>query len=110
MVIEAIGRPEAWELATFFVRKGGLINFFGGCPSGAKVGLDTTLLHYGEITCKASFHHTPAHVRRSLELVSEKTIKAAHFVNHEEPLTALPRVLHDLANHRNGQIKTAIIP
>ena len=110
VVIEAIGRPEAWELATSLVRKGGLINFFGGCPRGAKVGLDTTLLHYGEITCKASFHHTPAHIRRSLEVVAEKTIKAAHFVNHEEPLTKLPHVLRDMAHHRNGQIKTAIIP
>jgi L-iditol 2-dehydrogenase len=92
------------------VRKGGLINFFGGCPSDSKVGLDTTLLHYGEITCKASFHHTPAHIRRSLELVADKTIKATHFVNHEEPLTKLPHVLRDLAHRRNGQIKTAIIP
>ena len=35
------GNPEAWELATQLVRKGGTINFFGGCPSGTKVGLDT---------------------------------------------------------------------
>ena len=67
VVIEAIGQPESWELATQLVRKGGTINFFGGCPSGTKVGLDTGLLHYSEITCKASFHHTPAHIRRSLE-------------------------------------------
>jgi hypothetical protein len=31
-------------------------------------------------------------------------------VNHEEPLSQLPQVLHDLAHRRNGQIKTAIIP
>jgi L-iditol 2-dehydrogenase len=60
VVIEAIGQPESWELATQLVRKGGTINFFGGCPSGTKVGLDTGLLHYSEITCKASFHHTPS--------------------------------------------------
>lgn len=110
VVIEAIGRPEAWELATSLVRKGGVINFFGGCPSGAKVGLDTTLLHYGEITCKASFHHTPSHIRRALELISEGTISAAHLVSHEQKLSELPRVLHDLAHHPNGHIKTAIIP
>jgi L-iditol 2-dehydrogenase len=110
IVMEAIGRPEAWELATLLVRKGGLINFFGGCPSGTRVGLDTTLLHYGEITCKASFHHTPAHIRRSLELVADGSVRAAHLVNHEQPLSELPQVLHDLAHHRNGRIKTAIIP
>jgi L-iditol 2-dehydrogenase len=110
IVIEAIGRPESWELATLLVRKGGLINFFGGCPTGAKVALDTTLLHYGEITCKASFHHTPAHIRRSLELVADGKINATHLVNQEQPLSELPQVLHDLAHHRNNQIKTAIIP
>ena len=110
VVIEAIGRPDAWELATLLVRKGGLINFFGGCPAGTKVGLDTSLLHYGEITCKATFHHTPAHIRRSLELVAEGKINATHLVHHEQPLSELPQVLHDLAHHSNGQIKTAIIP
>jgi L-iditol 2-dehydrogenase len=110
VVIEAIGRPEAWEFATQLVRKGGTVNFFGGCPSGTKVSLDTFLLHYSEITCKASFHHTPAHIRRSLELIAEGVVSAGHFVNHEEPLSRLPQVLSDLAHHRNGQIKTAIVP
>jgi L-iditol 2-dehydrogenase len=110
VVIEAIGHPDAWELATQLVRKGGVINFFGGCPSGTKVGLDTSLLHYSEITCKASFHHTPYHVRRSLELVADGKVTAEHLVNHTEPLERLPQVLHDLANRRNGHMKTAIIP
>ncbi|MBV8864163.1 MAG: alcohol dehydrogenase catalytic domain-containing protein [Acidobacteriaceae bacterium] len=110
VVFEAIGRPEAWEIATKLVRKGGTINFFGGCPAGTKVGLDTSLLHYGEITCKASFHHTPAHVRQALQHLAEGQINATHLVNHEEPLSELPQVLHSLAHHRNGHIKTAIIP
>jgi L-iditol 2-dehydrogenase len=110
VVIEAIGQASAWEIATKLVRKGGTINFFGGCPAGTKVGLDTGLLHYSEITCKASFHHTPAHIRRALELISDQVIGASHMVNHEEPLAQLPQVLADLAHRRNGQIKTAIIP
>ncbi len=110
VVIEAIGHPDAWELATLLVRKGGVINFFGGCPTGTRVGLDTSLLHYSEITCKASFHHTPDHIRRSLELIADGKVTSSHLVNHEEPLSALPQVLADLAHHRNGHIKTAIIP
>ena len=110
VVIEAIGHPDAWELSTLLARKGGIINFFGGCPTGSKVGLDTSLLHYGEITCKASFHHTPDHIRRSLDLLADGRVGAAHLVNHEQPLSELPQVLHDLAHHRNGHIKTAIIP
>lgn len=110
VVFEAIGHPQAWELSTKLVRKGGVINFFGGCPTGTKVALDTALLHYSEITCKASFHHTPAHIRRSLELVSEGKVNASHVVNDEEPLSELPRILSDLAHRPNGHIKTAIIP
>ena len=110
VVIEAIGQANAWELATRLVRKGGIINFFGGCAAGTKVGLDTGLLHYSEITCKASFHHTPSHIRRSLDLIADEVVNASHMVNHQEPLAQLPQVLYDLAHRRNGQIKTAIIP
>ena len=109
-VMEAVGHPDTWALATRLVRKGGTINFFGGCASGTKVGLDTGLLHYSEITCKASFHHTPEHIRRALDLIADGTLTARHLVNHEEPLSQLPQVLADLAHHRNGHIKTAIIP
>jgi L-iditol 2-dehydrogenase len=110
VVIEAIGHPQVWELATQLVRKGGTVNFFGGCPTGTKVSLDTALLHYSEITCKASFHHTPDHIRRALDLIADGAVTARHFINHEEPLSRLPQVLSDLAHHRNGQIKTAIVP
>lgn len=110
VVIEATGHPDAWELATQLVRKGGIINFFGGCPTGTKVGLDTALLHYSEITCKASFHHTPEHIQRALQVIADGNVTAEHLVNHEEPLSHLPQVLSDLAHRRNGQVKTAIIP
>ena len=59
VVIEAVGLPEVWQLATRLLRRGGVVNFFGGCPSGTEIKLDTNLLHYSELTCKASFHHTP---------------------------------------------------
>lgn len=110
VVIEAIGQPHAWQLATKLVRKGGVINFFGGCPSGTTVDLDTTLLHYSEITCKASFHHTPGHIRRSLDLISEGKVRAKDLVTDEQPLGSLPLVLNELANHRSRHAKTAIIP
>jgi L-iditol 2-dehydrogenase len=110
VVIEAVGLPKAWELALQLVRKGGIVNFFGGCPAATTVPLDTALLHYSEITCKASFHHTPKHIRRCLELIADGTVPAHDLITHQEPLSALGRVLHDLAHHRNGNVKTAIIP
>lgn len=109
-VIEAVGLPEAWQLAIQLVRKGGVVNFFGGCASGTKVGLDTDLLHYSEITCKATFHHTPSHVAHALDLLEDGTVDPAPFINDEKPLNALPTVLAGLAHGRNGHIKSAIIP
>ncbi len=69
VVIEAVGKPQTWEWAVNMVRRGGTVNFFGGCPNDSTVDLDTVLLHYSEITCKASFHHTPAYIRKALDLV-----------------------------------------
>ncbi len=109
IAIEAVGKPHTWELCVRMVRKGGSVNFFGGCPSDSHVSLDTSRLHYSEITCRASFHHTPAHIRRSLELIRRRVVTAQDFVNREEPLQNLLEVMRHLMSH-NGHLKTAIIP
>jgi L-iditol 2-dehydrogenase len=109
VVIEAVGLPEVWQLAVQLLRRGGVVNFFGGCPSGTYLNLDTSLLHYSELTCKASFHHTPALIRRALEIVGRGYISAKDLVNRVEPLTNLIQVMQHLMSH-NGHLKTAIIP
>lgn len=109
VAIEAVGKPQTWEMCVHMVRRGGTVNFFGGCPSDSRVSLDTSLLHYSEITCKASFHHTPAHIRRALDLIRRGVIAARDFVNREEPLSNLLEVMRHLMSH-NGHLKTAIIP
>ena len=109
VVIEAVGRTEAWEWAIDMVRKGGTVNFFGGCASGTKVQLDTNRLHYSEVTLKATFHHTPETVRRAFALIAEKKVRSTDYITGEAPLSRLQQVLHHMLN-RNGDIKTAIIP
>ncbi len=109
VVIEAVGRPEAWEWTVEMVRKGGTVNFFGGCASGSKVQLDTNRLHYSEITLKATFHHTPETVRRAFGLIAAKKIRPTDYITGEAPLSRLQQVLRHMLN-RGGDIKTAIIP
>jgi L-iditol 2-dehydrogenase len=109
VVIEAVGRPEAWEWAVDMVRKGGTVNFFGGCASGTQVQLDTNRLHYSEITLKATFHHTPETVRRAFALIAERKVRSSDYITGEAPLSRLHDVLRHMLN-RNGDIKTAIIP
>jgi L-iditol 2-dehydrogenase len=109
VVIEAVGLKETWQQAMGMVRRGGTINLFGGCPSGTHIPLDSTLIHYSEITIKANFHHTPRHIREALDAIHRGTIKAQKLITGEEQLTALGSVLERLLN-RNGDLKIAIIP
>jgi len=109
VVIEAVGKPETWHWAVSMLAKGGTVNFFGGCPADTKVSLDTNLLHYSEISCKASFHHTPELMQQALDHITRGHITAAAFVNREEPLIRLPEVMQHLMSH-NGHLKTAILP
>jgi L-iditol 2-dehydrogenase len=107
VVFEAVGKPEAWEAATQLVRKGGKVNFFGGCPAGTKVALDTSLLHYSSLTLLASFHHRPRTIRRALELIEEGVIRADDFVDGEWPLSRLPELFQTMAAG-NRAVKTLI--
>ena len=106
-VIEAVGHPDVWEAAVHLVRKGGTVNFFGGCPAGTSVTLDTTLIHYSNLTLLASFHHTPRTIRRALEFIEAGVVRAADFVDGECPLTQLPELFRSMAAG-NHAIKTLI--
>jgi|LSQX01.2.fsa_nt_gb L-iditol 2-dehydrogenase len=109
VVIEAVGIRETWQQAMGMVRRGGTINLFGGCPSGTHIPLDSTLIHYSEISIKANFHHTPRHIRESLEAIHRGRVNARSLITGEEQLTAIGSVLERLLS-RNGDLKIAIIP
>ena len=112
VVIEAVAIPATWEWAVDMVRKGGVVNFFGGPPSGTKVHLDTNRLHYGDITLKASFHHTPAACRTAFELVTSRRFKCADYITERVGLDAVPAVFARMMNRNGGarEIKTAVFP
>jgi len=107
VVIEAVGSPKVWEASVHLVRKGGTVNFFGGCPSGTTVTLDTTLIHYSDLTLLASFHHTPRTIRRALEFIEAGVIQAADFVDGECPLSQLPQLLKSMTEG-NRVVKTLV--
>jgi L-iditol 2-dehydrogenase len=107
VVIEAVGNPMVWEASVHLVRKGGTVNFFGGCPSGTTVTLDTTLIHYSDLTLLASFHHTPRTIRRALEFIEAGVIQAADFVNGECALSELPQLLKSMTEG-NRVVKTLV--
>jgi L-iditol 2-dehydrogenase len=107
VVIEAVGKPETWEAAVRLVRKGGTVNFFGGCPAGTTVSLDTGLIHYSNLTLLASFHHTPRTVRRALEYIEAGVVRSDDFVDGECSLTELPMLFRSMASG-NRSVKTLV--
>lgn len=114
IVLEAVATPEAWQQATRMARKGGLVNLFGGPPAGTTVELDTNLVHYSDLTIKASFHHTPETTRQALAMLSSGRFQNEAFITGEATLEELPELYKSMltrpAEGTVPQIKTAIFP
>lgn len=112
VVIEAVATPATWEWAVDMVRKGGVVNFFGGPPSGTKVALDTNRLHYGDITLKASFHHTPSTCRTAFELITSGRFQCADAITGRAGLDEVPAIFAKMMERSSGgrEIKTAVFP
>jgi L-iditol 2-dehydrogenase len=115
IVIEAVATPQTWEWAVAMVRRGGTVNFFGGPPSGTVVALDTNRLHYGDITLKASFHHTPATARTAFSLIASGRFKCREYITGTAMLTDVPGIFARMTTRSsNGiaraDIKTAVFP
>jgi L-iditol 2-dehydrogenase len=109
VAIEAVATPLAWQWAVDMVRRGGTVNFFGGCAAGTKVEIDTNRLHYNDITLKASFHHTPATCRKAFDLLASGRFKCSEYITGRAQLAELETVLRRLMD-RSNDIKTAILP
>jgi L-iditol 2-dehydrogenase len=70
LVMEAVGRPQAWRAAIDAAAPGATVVLVGGCPSGSDVTLPAAPLHYAELDVRGAFHHTPAEVDRALALLA----------------------------------------
>jgi L-iditol 2-dehydrogenase len=114
VVFEAVATPEAWQWAVQMARKGGLVNLFGGPPAGTSVALDTNLIHYSDLTLKASFHHTPATVRSAFALLGSGRFQCDAFLTGTAALEDLPAVFASMmVRPEEGvapQIKTVVYP
>lgn len=108
IVIEAVGLPSLWEKALKITRRGGTVNLFGGCESGTTIKLDTRRVHYDEIKIISIFHHTPAHIKEALNLISDGSIKVKKLITEELPLF---EGIEAIKMHEDGRaIKVALHP
>jgi L-iditol 2-dehydrogenase len=108
VVIETSGVAEVWEMSVLLARKGGTVVMFGGCPGGSRVAIDASRVHYGELTIKGVFHHTPKTVARALQLLSDRVIEAGPLISGRVPLQETQAALEKMMS--GEAIKMAIIP
>lgn len=105
VVFDAGGAGETAALAIASVAKGGVVSLFAGCPSGTRVPLDVTRVHYDEIRILGSFHHTPAAFRESFRLIETRAVEPAKFISARKTLAELPQTL---VNPTPGALKTLV--
>ncbi len=108
VVIEAVGLPETWAKAVEMTRKGGIAVLFGGCPADSIVALPTEEIHYGELTVRGVFHHTPWAVERAFRLICTGAVKAEQLITDTMPLRDVNKALEMMGEGRSS--KVAIIP
>jgi L-iditol 2-dehydrogenase len=106
--IEAVGIPSLWEKTVAMTRHGGLAVMFGGCPHGTTMSVDTANLHYGEVTIKGVFHHTPRYVKDAVELIARQRIDIDALISQTLPLSRLSDAIAGMSN-RSG-LKFALVP
>jgi L-iditol 2-dehydrogenase len=108
LVIECTGHVEGWQDALARVRRGGRVVFFGGCPSGTSLNVDTRRMHYDNLTLMSPFHFRPRDVRRACELLAGRALNAGAIVNARMRLGDLAEVFAML--ERGAVLKCAVIP
>ncbi len=92
-VVEAVGRPGAWEAAVAIARPGGEVLVYGGCAPGTTVTLPTFPLHYQELTIRGSYHHTPEAVRAALGHLAAGDAPYDALIGDEVTLDEVPGIL-----------------
>ena len=106
VTVDATGRPEIWEQAIDGVGRGGTVILFGGCAPGTSVRLDTRRTHYEELTLVGAFHHTPAMIRRAVELLESKAIEPSGLLTHR---MGLGQVKEALALMERGETMKVLV-
>ncbi|MGA2192834.1 MAG: zinc-binding dehydrogenase [Nitrospirota bacterium] len=108
IVIEATGNKELWEASPSFVRKGGTVLLFGGCPPGTRACFDAARIHYDEIKLVGAFHFTPADVAEAYRLLAHGEIDVKPLISGEYPLDDIQKAFDELIAGRG--IKYVIRP
>lgn len=100
LVIECTGREEIWERSLDFVRRGGKVVLFGGCPAGTRVSFDTRRIHYDQIDLISPFHFGTRAVRTARHWLLDPKFDVDLLLSGQRRLAEAAAVFEDLAEGR----------
>jgi L-iditol 2-dehydrogenase len=96
VVIECTGQVEVWERSIDYVRRGGTLMLFGGCPGGTRASFDTKKVHYDQITILSPFHFGTRAVRTAREWLLNPLLDLSGILSGERVLEQGKQVFEDL--------------
>lgn len=88
-IIIATGDPRAIKENMRFIRKGGVINIFGGPPLGSIIAVTPRWIHYSEITLTGSFASTISQFKRAVRIIRENEINVKPIITHKFKLNEI---------------------
>lgn len=89
-LIFALGNMDAVGPYLQHVRKGGVVNLFGGPPRGAELTIDPRWLHYGQIRLTGTFASSLGSFAEALSLIADGQVDVRPVISHRFALDELP--------------------
>jgi len=108
VVIECAGAEAAWLTALEVARKGARVEWFGGLPGGTQVEIDSTRVHYDELTIFGVYHLTPLSLERAFHMVCNGLVEVEPLITHQVSLKNLEDGLNMMMEGRS--VKVAVLP
>ncbi len=99
-VIVAVGSVAAAEEGLKMVRKGGIINFFGGFPGQSELKLDPNLIHYSEVTITGTFGFSHITFANALQLIGTRKVNVDKLITHKFRLNQVLTAIDVLAERK----------
>jgi L-iditol 2-dehydrogenase len=100
IVVECTGQVEVWERSIDFVRLGGTLMLFGGCPGGTRVSFDTYRVHYDQISILSPFHFGTQAVRQAREWLLKPELDLTPLISGVRNLEEVEATFDDLSQSR----------
>lgn len=106
-VIEATGRPDAFELAITTVRRGGHVSVVGISAERLGVDLRQLVLYERHVAGSLGYHHD---IERVLQLIAAGRLDTGAFITSTAPLSEGVSVIEQLSNDRGSNLKILLTP